>query len=238
MTMAIASRFNAYKKTSESLLIEKNKQQEDVLNTISEFKEKEMQRLSNLLHDSVGAKLSAIRLNLDSLANKNKSLAINTQIEFVAKDISALADEVRTFSHEISPLLLQKKGLIAAIQQLVDSITKTGKLTIQLENIGSLDQVSASNEIILYNILHELIQNILKHAEADFCIIQLMLENEIISIFIEDNGKGFDEKKITDGLGFIQIKKLIAFVDGVFLINSSPNKGCKISIEFKNTDYE
>ena len=83
-----------------------------------------------------------------------------------------------------------------------------------------------------------MIQNILKHAEADFCIIQLMLENEIISIFIEDNGKGFDEKKITDGLGFIQIKKLIAFVDGVFLINSSPNKGCKISIEFKNTDCE
>jgi len=238
MTLAIASRFNAYKKSSELLQIEKNRQQETVLNTISEFKEKEMQRLSNLLHDSVGAKLSAIRLNLDSLANKNRSLDINTQIEYVAKDISALADEVRTFSHEISPLLLQKKGLISAIQQLVDSITKTGKLNIQLENIGSLDQVSPSNEIILYNIIHELIQNILKHAEADFCIIQLMLENEIVSIYVEDNGKGFDEKKITEGLGFIQIKKLIAFLDGVFLINSSPNKGCKISIEFKNADFE
>ena len=83
-----------------------------------------------------------------------------------------------------------------------------------------------------------MIQNILKHAEADFCIIQLMLENEIVSIYVEDNGKGFDEKKITEGLGFIQIKKLIAFLDGVFLINSSPNKGCKISIEFKNADFE
>jgi signal transduction histidine kinase len=160
------------------------------------------------------------------------------QIDFVANDISALADEVRTFSHEISPLLLQKNGLIITIQQLIQSINKTGKLIIQFENIGSVNQVSFSTEIMLYNILHELIQNIIKHAEADFCIMQLILEKEIISIFIEDNGKGFDKNKITDGLGFSQIKKLIAFVDGNFSIDTSADNGCKISIEFKNTDND
>ncbi len=238
MTMAIAARFNSFKKSSETLQNEKNKQQEEIINTISEFKEKEMQRLSNLLHDSVGARLSAIRLQLDTLVSKNNSDADNMQIDFVAKDISALADEVRTFSHEISPLLLQKNGLIITIQQLIQSINKTGKLNIQFENIGSVNQVSFSTEIMLYNILHELIQNIIKHAEADFCIIQLMIEKEIISIFIEDNGKGFDPKKTNDGLGFSQIKKLIAFVDGSFSLDTSPNKGCKISIEFKNIDNE
>jgi signal transduction histidine kinase len=177
-------------------------------------------------------------LNLDAIVNNNKSEADKLQINFLANDISTMADEVRTFSHEISPLLLKKNGLILTIQQLIDSINKTGKLTIQFENIGSVNHVSFPTEIMLYNILHELIQNIIKHSEADFSIMQLMIENEIISIFVEDNGKGFDPNETTDGLGFIQIKKLIAFVDGNFSIDTSLNKGCKISIEFKNIDHE
>ena len=238
MTMAIAARFNSFKKASELLLKEKSHQQEEIIKTITDYKEQEMQRFSNMLHDTVGARLSAIRLNLDTINTKEKSGERTNQIDFVAKDISALADEVRTFSHDLSPLLLQKNGLMPTIQKLIHSINQTGRITIQFESIGSLDKVSYPIEILLYNILHELIQNIIKHAEADFCIIQLMLEKELISLFVEDNGKGFDPKNATEGLGFIQIKKLITFVNGNFSIDTSPGNGCKLSIEFKNTDNE
>ncbi|HEX6333277.1 MAG TPA: hypothetical protein VFZ78_03560, partial [Flavisolibacter sp.] len=62
--------------------------------------------------------------------------------------------------------------------------------------------------------------------------IQIMIEPELISLFVEDNGRGFDAATISDGLGFSQIRGLITFVSGRFEIDSQLNKGCRISIEF------
>jgi signal transduction histidine kinase len=237
MTMAIAARFNSFRKTSESLLLEKNARQEDILKTVSQFKEQEMQRFSNMLHDTVGAKLSAIRMNLDAIGPEAAGTPQSAQIHEVAREVSSLADEVRNFSHELSPLLLQKNGLVSTIRQLVETINRTGRIRILFESIGSLQSVSFAQEILLHSILQELINNIIRHAGAKSAIIQLLLNQEVISINVEDDGKGFDPKDIREGLGFIQIRKLVAFVSGQFALDASPGKGCRISIEFKNTEH-
>jgi signal transduction histidine kinase len=237
MTMAIAARLNSFKKTSESLLLEKNTRQEDIMKTVSAYKEQEMQRFSNMLHDTVGAKLSAIRMNLDAIGASGKSESDAAEIDAVAREVSALADEVRSFSHELSPLLLQKNGLVNTIGQLIGSINRTGKISLQFESIGSLQRVSFAQEIMLYSILQELTQNIIRHSAASFGIVQLILEKEIIAIYVEDNGAGFDTDHTADGLGFIQIKKLVTFVNGRFNISTAPGKGCRITIEFNNTDH-
>ncbi|HYK56370.1 MAG TPA: ATP-binding protein, partial [Flavisolibacter sp.] len=69
-------------------------------------------------------------------------------------------------------------------------------------------------------------------------IIQIILETELISIFVEDNGRGFDKAFVKEGLGFSQIKGLVTFVNGHFEVDSQVNKGCRISIEFPLIPHE
>jgi signal transduction histidine kinase len=232
LAFVLTLRFKNYKEQSEKLLRTSNLQQEQIFKSISDYQQKEMQRYSSMLHDSVGAQLSAIRLNLESIKqNQNKEQNNDSLIRSIA-DVSQLAGDVRQFSHTLSPVLLQKKGLVEAIKETIEGINKNGVLYIQFESIGSLQKTSFRYELLIYNILQELIQNILKHSQATEAIIQLILEKEIISVFVEDNGKGFEKSFIEDGLGFSQIKQLITFVSGNLNISSAINKGCTVSIEF------
>ena len=80
--------------------------------------------------------------------------------------------------------------------------------------------------------MQELIQNIIKHSGATEAIVQLLLEDDLVSIFVEDNGRGFDVNKMQEGLGFLQIKQLVTFVNGTLQVDSVLEKGSRISIEF------
>lgn len=232
LAFVLTLRFKSYKQQIELFLRQTNQQQEQIFKSISDYQEKEMQRLSSLLHDSVGARLSAVRFNLETLGKQFSSDKEKDSLQQSVQDISNLADEVRNFSHNLSPLLLQKKGLVAAISEFVASINKQQGLYIQFESIGSLQKVSFRYELLLYNVLQELIQNIIKHSNATDAIVQLILEKEVISVFVEDNGSGFDQRLIKEGLGFTQIKQLVTFVNGSLSIDAQAGSGCKISIEF------
>lgn len=232
LAFVLTLRFKNYKLQMESLLREVNLQQEQIYKSISDYQEKEMQRLSSLLHDSVGARLSALRLNLESTNQEPDSELAKEKISQAVADISNLADEVRVLSHNLSPLLLQEKGLVNAIQQIVSRINQSKGIYIQFENIGSRLHVPFRYELMMYNILQELIQNILKHAKASEAIIQLILEKRLISVFVEDNGRGFEKKTNKEGLGFSQIQQLVTFVNGKLAVDAEPGNGCRISIEF------
>ncbi len=232
LAFVLTLRFRNYKEQSEELLRTTNLQQEQIFKTISDYQQKEMQRYSSLLHDSVGAQLSAIRLNLESIQKNVRNETIPERMDRSINDVSRLADEVRQFSHTLSPVLLQQKGLVEALKEIIGGVNKSDGLYIQFESIGTLQQSSFQYELLTYNIVQELIQNIIKHAQATEAIVQLILEKELIYLFVEDNGRGFDPFFINEGLGFSQIKQLVTFVQGSFQVDSEKNNGCRISIEF------
>ncbi|MBY0477189.1 MAG: hypothetical protein K2Q24_06060 [Chitinophagaceae bacterium] len=232
LAFVLTLRFKKYKEQSEQLLRTTNVQQEQIFKNISDYQQIEMQRYSSLLHDSVGAQLSAIRFNLESIQTNASPEHFQQQMEQSIKDISSLADEVREFSHSISPVLLQKKGLVEAITETIEKVNRSGRLYVQFESIGALQSTSFRYELLMYNIFQELLQNIIKHAEASEAILQLIIEKELIYLFVEDNGRGFNPIFIKEGLGFSQIKQLVTFVKGNLQIDAEVNKGCKVSIEF------
>ena len=127
---------------------------------------------------------------------------------------------------------------IAGVEREVVAGKGTGKIAIHLESIGSLHSSSFQNELLVYRIIQELLQNAVKHAHATEVMIQIILEEELISIFVEDNGRGFDKTLIKEGLGFSQIKGLVTFVNGRFEADSQVNKGCRVSIEFPLIPHE
>ena len=229
LAFVLSIRFKNYKEQSERLLRKSNLQQEQIFRTVTDYQEKELQRLSSLLHDSFGARLSALRFNLESEKNK---LPEKEKTERVINEINILANDVRQFSHNFSPVLLQQRGLRDAICQFIKPINDSGRLYVQFEMMGSLERTLFRYELLIYNITQELLQNIIKHSKASEAIVQLILEDRLVSIYVEDNGKGFNADQIKDGLGFSQIKQLVTFVNGALRIDSSENKGARISIEF------
>ena len=235
LALALSVRFKNYKLHAEELLLQLNAQQENIFRSVSEYQEKEMNRLSGLLHDSIGAGLSSIKYNLEALQGKPSS---NGLLQSTIEDVTLLTDEVRNISHSLSPVLLQKKGLIQALKDLVAPFNRTGKIVIRLESIGSLHSSSFQNELLVYRIIQELLQNAVKHAHATEVMIQIILEEELISMFVEDNGRGFDKKLVKEGLGFSQINGLVTFVKGRFEVDSQVNKGCRVSIEFPLIPHE
>lgn len=235
LALALSIRFKNYKLHAEELLREMHTQQENIFKTVSEYQEKEMNRLSGLLHDSIGAGLSSIKYNLEALQTGPSP---NGLLQSAIEDVTLLTDEVRNISHSLSPVLLQKKGLIQALKDLIAPFHRTGKISIHLESIGSLHSSSFQNELLVYRIIQELLQNVVKHAYATEVMIQIILEEELISIFVEDNGRGFDRLLIREGLGFSQIKGLVTFVNGRFEVDSQVNKGCRVSIEFPLIPHE
>lgn len=236
LTMALSIRFKNYKLDAEDLWLQLNRQQENIFRNISEYQEREMKRLSGLLHDSIGAGLSSIKYNLEAVDSEpGKRLSI---LKSTIEDVTNLTDEIRNISHTMSPLLLQQKGLLKGLEDLTERYNRTGRLKIWIESIGSLHRASFQNELLVFRIVQELLQNVIKHAEATEVMIQLIIEPEIISVLVEDNGKGCDTDEIKEGLGFSQIKALATFVKGQFEVRSKLNKGCSVSIEFPTIPYD
>lgn len=232
LAFVLSLRFKSYKEESEHLLRTTNLQQEQIFKTVSDYQEKERQRYSSMLHDSVGARLSAIRFNLESALNNQNNLPVSELLKNAVNDVSLLANDVRVFSHELSPILLQQRGLVSAITEFINSINKSSAIYIQFESIGMLNKTSFKYESLVYNIVQELIQNIIKHSGATEVIVQLMLEKELIYLFVEDNGRGFNPLSVKEGLGFSQIKQLVTFVQGTLTVDGKEHAGCRITIEF------
>ena len=228
LAFVLTLRFKDYKERNESLLIEVNVQQEQIFKSLSDFQEQERLRLSSIMHDSLGANLSAIRLNLESLSDA----AGNEKIKGIIAQVNYLANDVRQMSHGLSPILLQQRGLVNSLKHFIDGINSGEKLYVQFESIGTQQHISFRYEILVYNVIQELLQNIMKHSGATEAIVQLMLENELVSIFVEDNGIGFEETMIKEGLGFFQIKQLVKFVKGSFRVKANKESGCQVTIEF------
>lgn len=226
MAFALAWRFKFYKEDSERLFKENQQQQENIFKEISIYQEKEMLRMSSMLHDNLGANIGLLRLEAD-----NMPLTEDARSR-IASHITQIGNEVRTMSHSFSPALLKDKGLRHAIAENVKFITTNSRMDLQFEWIGESSFITFQNEVIIYRMVQEILQNLLKHAKASNAFLQIIAEKNLISIYAEDDGVGFTGEPGPVGLGFNSIKKLVSILKGNFNVESDGSNGFSISIEF------
>lgn len=228
MSVIIARTFIRFQRNSLNLSKELLIQNIDFTQKLNEVKEKDLTRISQYLHDNIGAEISAMRYELEALKNDPNP---TEALERIIAQSSHIADEVRNASHILSPLMLERFGLEESIGQFLTQINKSSTCNFQLDVIGGIELIDKNIKIILFQIIQEGIQNILKHAKAENAIIQIMLAETSIQLFIEDDGIGFSLETIQHGLGLDSIKQLLELKKGVFQMNSEPNKGMKIYAE-------
>ncbi len=209
-------------------------QQELRNKAIVEAEEKERIRIARELHDGIGQQLSATKMNLSAF-EPNLALLSNSVIAKY-QDLIVLVDdavkEVRNVSHNMMPNALIRSGLVSAVRDFVNKLSLSEMLKVDLQIVGLNERLENTTETVLYRILQEAVNNIIKHADASQISIQLIKHNDYLNMMVEDNGKGFDTSKLHsfEGIGLKNIVSRIQYLNGSVDFDSSPNRGTTVII--------
>ena len=207
--------------------VRKNNIQRRITVAMFNAEERERQRISSVLHDSIGQLLYGIKLQLPALSGNVHSQA--------SKHINKLLDqairETRNISFELAPAILSDFGLNATIEDLCQRLS-TSNFRINFIAKGDIGRLDLKLETGLYRIIQELINNSMRHGEATRIDVTL-IKTGMLLLSVEDNGKGFDfiaEDKLPTGSGLSGIKNRLSLYNGTIEILSEHQKGTKVII--------
>ncbi|AFD09444.1 signal transduction histidine kinase [Solitalea canadensis DSM 3403] len=239
----LAYRFNRFRIDKEELLTEMNRKQAENTRIIMNVQETERNQIANQLHDIAGSLLSAAKLNLSSLRDKNNfhSVEVNEKLEKTEEAVSLVSDTVRNLSHALSPVMLSKVGFKTSIEKVVSIFNASGKINFQLVVIGfnSFDNNLTNYYTNIYSIVYELLNNISKHSQAKNALIQLIEHEDSFSLIAEDDGIGFDpevaQTRNTHGLSAIVSK--VNYFEGYIELEKNEPCGSIITIDIPKKAY-
>lgn len=197
---------------------------------VVDAQEKERADIGFELHDNVNQILSTSRFYLDlAVVNEPERLDL---VKRSSEGLAKAVNEIRKISRSLVPASITDLGLVASIEDLVDSLIVTGKLKVEFYHIGEIEEIAGKNKLVLFRIIQEQVTNVLKHADATHLVIELVIDKAVISLSITDNGKGFENQveKTKKGFGLYNIVNRAELLSGKVSIVSSPGKGCKLNI--------
>ncbi len=215
---------------------EKMNQQKIISSKIIENQEKEQNRIAKDVHDGIGQMLTGLKYNLESinLDNIEKS---KEKIENLKLLTTSIIKGVRTATFNLTPPELSDHGIVPAINKLTRELSKlTGKEILFFNKTDFNLRLDSLTEINLYRIVQEAVNNAIKYAASSYILVTISHSNRILSIVIDDDGKGFEAnkiKKVKDGdggMGMTFMKERIKYIDGRLFISSQPNEGTRITL--------
>ena len=199
------------------------------LNAMLEGEEKERSRIAGDLHDSLGGLLAAAKAHFNALPTSTENQELTTKTNRLLDDAAV---EVRRISHNMMPRALAVSGLNGALEDLVQNLEKQG-LACTLETISLETPIEPGATLMIYRMIQELTNNVVKHAEASQLLLQIIRSENQLTIILEDNGKGFDleQARRKKGLGLTSIESRVQFLQGNINWDSEPGAGTIVSIE-------
>lgn len=199
----------------------KKEEEQKINSVIFESEQKERIRIARDLHDSIGQKLSVMKMLLPK-ADGNENLAK------ISGFLDETATEVRSISHNLIPEILNF-GLIKAIDEMTDRINSTENISVEFRTNETTNRLNLNKqtEISVYRIIQEIMSNIVRHSKTDKILIEIKSFPDFIQINIKDNGIGFDINAIdqSEGLGWKNIFARIKLINGNLKVHSEKNKG-------------
>ncbi len=209
-------------------------QQEEIrrLKAMMKGEENERTRLARELHDGIGGMLAAIKINLSSIRKEYRQLSEIEKLDTISYMLQDTSSEVRKTAHNLMPDVLIRHNLEDALLFYFSKINEAKNLQLDLHCHGDLAQLSKSEELMLYRIIQELVQNILKHARATQAEIQIIVHEGLLNISVEDNGIGFDTNQQNEGFGLQNLRYRIQALHGEISITSERGKNTTVHIDF------
>jgi len=196
--------------------------------------EKERELVAEDLHHGVAGTINAARMQFEHIAkNKDKALEMTELFKKTEALLQQAHEEVRGMAHLKNTGVIATKGLLPAIQNLAKNASSNQGLLVDVQDFGLTERIDNSLEIRIFRTVQELINNVIKHANATEASISLTRHEGSLSIIVEDNGQGFDITHLSEkeGMGLYSMEKHIEQIDGTLHIDSSPGNGTTVLID-------
>lgn len=211
-----------------------------ILNAVIRTEEKERQRFSKELHDGLGPLLSSAKMSVSALERmstdpKQKELIANTYLV-----VDEAVRSLRELSNNMNPNVLMNFGLSRAVNNFINKLAAFSRVRVNFSSNLQEKRFDSDVEVILYRVVCEIVNNSLKHAQAEhinLCLLQTAVDE--ISIIFEDDGVGFVPEEVLNnpdgGMGMSNIFSRIDSLKGEVDIDSAPGRGTRIHITAKTT---
>jgi len=219
------------RKRADEALWESENRLRHLSSELLKAQEKERKRISQELHDSIGQALAATKFTLErKLRQMNKgTVPPGILLEDVISMIQGTMEESRRISMDLWPSILDDLGILPAISWFCRNFeTIYPGISIEKKIDVEEKEVPASLKIVIYRILQEALNNIVKHSKADRAHLVFRKNEDAIELLIKDNGLGFDPQTCGKGLGLSSMRERVELSGGSFLIESFMGAGTTI----------
>lgn len=207
---------------------------------IVEGQEEERKRIAKDIHDGIGQMLTALRFNIESI-NLDQKERTKEKIAYLKELTSDLIKGVRTATFNLTPPELGDHGIFPALQKMTSELSKLTGKNILFENKAEqnirFDSLAETN---IYRVTQEAVNNAIKYADANYILVSINHTDNLLSVVIDDDGKGFDptvlerppKNNSEGGMGVFFMRERISYINGRLFINSSPGEGTRVTINY------
>ena len=238
MTMFVIV-YNYFRKQKVSMqneiILVKEIHERTMLSTQLEIQEQTFGHISREIHDHVGQRLTLARFYLSSLKEKDTA-GVMSLAESASQLIGEAITDLKQLSRSLTSSVIEDNGLLYALEQEIERISRlvSWKLTLQVD--GDSKFISTDSELIIFRIVQEALQNIIKYAEPQEVRITFDFSTKQVALIIQDDGKGFDPMQVKQNAGsksgLANMKKRSLLLTGSMDLQSSPGAGTTLSFIF------
>ena len=215
--------------------------QRERLVAVLQGQEQERKRIAEDLHDEVGAQLSVLKLNIGGLQPLLKTGGGESERLKETKDFTdGIIQQLRFISQSLHPQALENLGLAHALDSFCNLMNKNKQVKIDFRVAGNGQPVDKEKALNIYRVVQELINNILKHAQATAIIITYQTTPSLLTIAVEDDGNGKllpsleTNKKQTGSLGLKNIGSRLNIIGGNINFTARTPQGTLATISVEN----
>jgi signal transduction histidine kinase len=206
---------------------------------ITQVQEQERKRIAYELHDDTAQYLSILKMQLGALLQSGsiQDAKVKEKLQYLEKDADQAFQDVRRYSHELRPVILERSGLLAALEQLVDDYNKLGQLSVKIKVGGEEPELEEEVKLVFFRIAQEALNNVRKHAKASQADITLSFRETQLEMSVSDDGIGFDTKDTANrsigkgSLGLMSMRERANLIGTNLKIISKPGKGTTVKVE-------
>jgi signal transduction histidine kinase len=223
----LAAAFNRMAEELERTTVSKS-ELEELAGRLITAQEDERQRVARELHDDITQRLAAIAIDAGTVEQSGDPPRLQEGLARVKLQMAQLARDIHGLSRRLHPKLLDDLGLVAAIEAECRAFFERGGPPVEFTPAGDWAALPKPAALALFRIVQESLRNIEKHSGAEEVSIRLQREDGFAHLIVEDNGRGFSERR--PGLGLASMEERARLLSGRFRVDSAPGAGAKVEV--------
>lgn len=216
--------------------LEDAKLKQDFSVKIITAQEEERRRLSREIHDGPAQMLANVMMRSDLIERLFKEYGAEEALKEVRSLRKMVRDalyEVRRIIYDLRPMALDDLGLSPTLKkylQTIEDYYQTARITYRF--FGDERRLDSKCEVSLFRLVQEAVQNALKHADADEILVKVEMKNELCTIIVKDDGRGFDmNQNMEKSFGILGMRERVELLNGTISIDSKPGAGTTVLIQ-------